>query len=115
MTISWVRPPSVLGDGGRRYAELLETGAGRVAVEESINAQTNMRHDRPWRDVSGNARRGLRSEVEQSQGKITLYFVHSVEYGVYLELARGGRYQVIRPEMRATGDRIKKRLPEVGR
>jgi hypothetical protein len=120
--IVWQREPIELAQEVANYADMLMTEAGRVVVEESIRAQTEMRERRPWGDITGNARRGLRVWTENtrprdSQGKfmpgkqIAVYFIHSVEYGVYLELARGGTYQIIRPVMRETGERIKKRLP----
>lgn len=49
----------------------------------------------PWKDVTGAARRGLRTFVEGGAFNLTLYLVTSVAYGLYLEL--GTRFMAPRP------------------
>lgn len=89
----------------KRIAERMEL----VGVE----AADSMKAGRPWRDISGNARRGLRTEVEVTKEEVILYLIHSVEYGVNLELGHAGRYAILVPEMARTIPRLRRALTGV--
>lgn len=52
----------------------------------------------PWTDRTTNARQGLRAFAAWVGAQVVIYFVHSVFYGVFLEL-KG--YAVIQPALEA--------------
>lgn len=104
----WTEPPAVLQQAITSYGELVESKVGAFLVMERLEAQNWMRQNRPWKDISGNARRGLRVEVVERGSQWIMYFIHSVDYGVFLELSRGGKYAVIEPGLRRTVPRIKR-------
>ena len=73
----------------------------------------DMRTNAPWQDRTGNARSGLFSVAEQvSQEMVVIYLshAHTTDYGIYLELSRGGRFAVITPTMEKLYPEIKRML-----
>lgn len=106
----WDRSPEVLQQAIDSYGKLVESKVGAFLVMERLEAQNWMRQNRPWKDISGNARRGLRVEVVERGDSWIMYFIHSVDYGVFLELRNGGKYAVIEPGLRRTVPRIKNGL-----
>lgn len=77
----------------------------RQAVEATCRGdvapmiENYMKTNAPWRDQTGNARRGLVCETKYDRGDISLLLKHSVHYGVYLELAKSGMYAIISPTL----------------
>jgi len=94
------------GDGAREYID--HKIAGMVTLMQNLagHAEAEMKQNAPWRDRTGNARNGLHAGVEVGRDQFTFYLSHGVEYGVFLELAHGGNYAIVRP----TADQYKTRL-----
>ncbi|OJF16986.1 MAG: hypothetical protein A6D91_04700 [Bacillaceae bacterium G1] len=68
----------------------------------------------PWTDRTGHARQSLHGGVEQRQeGTLVLYLSHGVEYGIYLELANGGKYAILGPTVDAHINRIRATVKEL--
>jgi hypothetical protein len=61
------------------------------------NLESEMKKNAPWKDRTGNARKELMGSSELSDDSITITVSHSVDYGVYLELARDGKYAILKP------------------
>lgn len=59
-----------------------------------------------WTDRTGNARQGLKGTVVKTNNMITIYLIHSVSYGIYLEKARSGKYAIIKPIFRANQSNV---------
>jgi hypothetical protein len=95
MSFRWVRPPSLLQDNIERYGSRLIDAIEALAQMQAGIGQNEMRVTAPWTDRTGNARAGLLAFVVRKGNKISIYFVHSVYYGVFLELANAGKYQVV--------------------
>lgn len=55
--------------------------------------------DRPWKDRTGNARRGLNAQVEVTTKEIVVQLRHGVEYGIFLELGHAGKYAILKPTL----------------
>lgn len=86
-----------LGDGAREYIERKKMGMVMLMQNLAGHAEAEMKQNAPWTDRTGNARNGLHAGVEVGQDKFTFYLSHGVEYGVFLELAHGGNYAIVRP------------------
>ena len=71
--------------------------AGLIASRLQQHAQLNA----PWTDRTGAAREGLVTIADVSEELVTVYLVHTASYGVFLEIARGGRHAVIMPTIEA--------------
>lgn len=80
-----------------------------------------MKEHAPWTDRTTNARNGLHAVtssqnpgfVKRLTGKKQQYeitFAHTVHYGIWLEIANSGRYQIIMPTVRHEGDLLMQRL-----
>jgi len=58
----------------------------------------------PWENRTHNARNGLFGTTELRglmRNEVVIRLGHSVEYGVFLELARDGRYAILKPTIDA--------------
>lgn len=78
----------------------------RVAMVVDRNAawgQAWARVNAPWTDRTGAARGGLFAFPMSSGGHHEILFTHTPEYGIWLEIANNGKYQIIMPAVRHTG------------
>lgn len=93
---------------------------GRIAKAEMVGKndiapmlETYAKQNRPWQDRTGNARRGLHSKVVVTTKDIAIQLHHGVQYGVYLELSRAGKYAILRPTIDANRSRIESMLEKI--
>lgn len=75
---------------------------------EELIAQAYMKQNAPWTDRTGNARSGLKatSQSDVAQGKFRLILYHSVPYGIWLEIKNQGRYRIIQPSVKHSGEHL---------
>ena len=108
--IRWVRPPSKMAKALEQYGDRVLVAIQAVADFIATKMQNYARQHAPWEDRTGNARSGLfavaRREAAKDLVAIYLSHGHTVYYGIFLELARGGKYAIIIPT-------IDKHLPEL--
>lgn len=66
----------------------------------AARAASMMRENAPWTDRTGNARAGLKA-VHESEPMVEhrLVLLHSMPYGIWLEVRWSGRYAIIGPTM----------------
>lgn len=73
-----------------------------------------MKAEAPWTDRTGAARTGLFTDKFHAgtlgKGVHRIVFGHSVDYGIWLEVANSGRYQIIMPTVKAVGTDLMKGL-----
>lgn len=62
----------------------------------------------PWTDRTGNARNGLFGSTEVKGNEVKIRLGHSMEYGIFLELANDGRFAVLKKTVDAA-------IPEISR
>jgi hypothetical protein len=79
-----------------------------VALAQNWAGQLEGRakQSRPWSDRTSNARTGLFGAVEVKGAQVLIQLGHSVQYGVYLELARDGQYAILKPTIDAAAPEI---------
>lgn len=73
-----------------RFANFTRGAARKAARETAEILQSKMQLEAPWRDRTGNARRGLSAEYfEEDAGenhlRVGVKLSHGVSYGIYLE------------------------------
>jgi hypothetical protein len=78
-------------------------------------AETEMKVRAPWRNWTWDARNGLFVEpvvlgLPGGVREYSLIFGHTVDYGIYLETIVNGKYQIIMPMVKATGETIMQAL-----
>lgn len=80
-----------------------------VAAIVDFNAawgQAWMRLNAPWTDDTGAARGGLLA-IPQHFGRLhEIFLTYSVYYGIWLEVANSGKYQVLQPALRIVGKKL---------
>lgn len=76
----------------RKVAALQALGdhyAGKMEGEAKDN--------KPWKNRTGHAQQGLFGEAKAVNALLKVRLAHSVDYGVYLELANSGKYAILQP------------------
>lgn len=58
---------------------------------------------RPWTDRTGRARQGLSGYVESTPTGYRIYLAHTVDYGIWLEMAHEKKYAILEPTVRLKG------------
>jgi hypothetical protein len=76
--------------------------------------QGKLKMEAPWHDNTGNARTGLFTATEHIGDDISsehhLLFSHGVDYGIWLEVANQGKWQIIMPTLVSVGQDLMKGL-----
>ena len=119
--IVWVRPPSALAQDFADYGNRVEAALYAAANAWGQHIQDQARANAPWTDRTANARTGLFYAVDglgmgevvgdisaaakalmkdtsvESAGRneIIIVLAHTVFYGKFLELSRGGQNAII--------------------
>jgi hypothetical protein len=73
--------PNLKGYGDKVWAAI-----GQLADLFSARMEAYAKQNAPWTDRTGAARAGLRGFTVKAAASVVLYLVHSVSYGVFLEL-----------------------------
>jgi len=95
--IEWINPPKALQQQVMKYSDGLPLGVLAVADFIAVKGQNEMRVRAPWTDRTGNARAGLMGVATREGKNIVIYFVHSLDYGRWLELKNAGRFAIVWP------------------
>lgn len=118
--ILWIRPPAEMQRNMELYGQKVNAAIQAVAEYIAQRAQNDSRRFARWHDRTGNARSGLIGRVDvrdrNASGQflplaeriVTVYLIHTMSYGVYLELCNAGKYAIIMPT-------LEKLYPEVQR
>lgn len=125
--IVWVQPPKTMAKNLDLYGTKLIDAVFAVAEFMADKVQNYARQNAKWQDRTGNARSGLfgvaRKNERDSRGQfvglaqrtveIYLSHGHTIEYGVFLELANAGRYAIIWPALDKHLPELKKMLDDI--
>jgi hypothetical protein len=98
MMFHWIASPQQVATAIDAYGRRVEVAIRAVADYFATLCQNDARQNAPWTDRTGNARTGLFSIVEPAaQDVIEIYLSHghTIEYGLWLEVAHGQRYAII--------------------
>lgn len=111
--IVWDKHPRVLQRNIEKYGERVITAVLALCTNEAARAQNDMRNTATWQDRTGNARSGLLVTVKKQGDQIVIYLIHSMEYGINLELNNGGRYAIILPTLESFSNELRRLLTEL--
>lgn len=75
-------------------------------LETATFATAYAKTNAPWHDNTGAARAGLHTDTSVSGNHWELVLAHAVSYGIWLEVANNGRYQIIQPTLRVAMERM---------
>ena len=71
-------------------------GIEAISAVTAANATNYAKSNKRWKDITGNARAGLHGGYFWENPEILKAFVaHSMEYGIYLELANESKYAIL--------------------
>ena len=91
----------------------LQAWADRQRAEVVLLAQrwagtleAQAKTDASWTDRTSNARNGLFGVTEIRGNEVIIRLGHTMEYGVFLELANEGKYAILKPTINSAAPRI---------
>jgi hypothetical protein len=90
-----IAPDQQLVPNIKAYGDKVWAAIGDLADYFSARLEAAAKAGAPWTDQSGAARAGLRSFTVKAAASVVIYLVHSVFYGLFLEL--GTRRMAPRP------------------
>ena len=101
MGFEWTtRPPQeMFAEGVVWYDNAIKQALLELAQQFAPQIEAWMKAQAPWTDRTSNARQGLHTEVEALVNEISIWLMHGVDYGVFLELKNAGRYAIIGPAL----------------
>jgi hypothetical protein len=98
--LKWDIPPSkMLEDLVTDYATAIRLSLMELAKAWSPIIETYMKINAPWEDRTSNARQGLNVRPREEGHIIHIDLAHTMEYGIYLELANAGAWAIINPTL----------------
>lgn len=96
MGFKWVVPPSaVFPQMAHQYTQAIFQSGRHIAYEQAEEMEAYAKSHAPWTDRTGDARERLHATVEETGPIGTIVLAHGVDYGLWLEIANGGRFSII--------------------
>jgi hypothetical protein len=99
----WVVPPTVIKASLGSWDQKIIAGLAALADLFTAKLEAYAKANAPWMDQTGNARQGLRAFAEKAARMVAIHLVHSVFYGIFLELGtrKMGPRPIILPTLEA--------------
>ena len=97
------------------WAERKKAGALALGNVWAGRLEGQAKANRPWKDRTSHAKQGLFGRAIQDKGDVVIALAHTVQYGVWLELARDGRYAIVKPTMDRAIPEIRKSYEQLWR
>lgn len=76
----------------------------------SKKLETQAKQNRPWTDRTNRARLGLTGSSEVNKDGLRIVLAHTVDYGVWLELAHEKRFAIVEPTVKQEAAGVKSGL-----
>ena len=84
-----------------------------IFAAQATRGEAYMKINAPWTDRTGAARSGLYTKYHKTGNTREILFSHSVAYGIWLEVANSGDYQIILPTLRVIGRETMSQLKDL--
>jgi hypothetical protein len=96
ITFTWQGgTPADIGANAQAYIRKVQAAVKGVAGLIASYLQQQAQLNAIWTDRTGAAREGLATIADVSEDLVSIYLAHTVSYGIFLELAHGGKYSII--------------------
>lgn len=96
MGFRWiVAPTDVFPQMAQKYTQATFQAVRQLASRKAQEMEEWAKANAPWQDRTGAARAGLNATVQEAGAGTTITLAHGVDYGIWLEVANGGRYSII--------------------
>lgn len=96
---------SITEDLDEKIAAIFEANQAWAMAWMKLNA--------PWTDDTGAAREGLTATAYSNGSSHEMLLAYSVNYGIWLEVANSGRFQILGPAMRYVSQKILKDMNDI--
>lgn len=93
-----------------QYSRAVFQSGRHIAYEQAEEMEQYAKANAPWQDRTGDARERLHATVEETGPVGTIVLSHGVPYGIWLEIANGGRYSIIPQTIDVFGPRVMRSL-----
>lgn len=87
---------------GPAYGQVLDAKMTQAAARGEVRMKTRA----PWHDNTGAARAALSATPHLEGADKNIDFAHGVGYGIYLETIEHGKWEIIRPTIKAVGEEL---------
>lgn len=88
-----------------KWAYEKKAGVEAVSAVTAANATNYAKQNKRWKDITGNARAGLHGgHFWENTEVLKLFVAHSMEYGIYLELANDRKYAILEEAINKSKD-----------
>jgi hypothetical protein len=94
----------------RRIGSDVDNQIDRIFDYNAAWGTTWMKLNAPWTDDTGAARSSLIAVAASRGSSHEITVAHGVHYGIWLEVANSGRFQILNPAMRAIGTNVMKSM-----
>lgn len=111
MGFKWDVPPTaVFPQMADQYTKAIFQSGRRIAYEQAEAMENYAKTNAPWTDRTGDARERLHATVEETGPIGTIVLSHGVDYGIWLEIANGGRFSIIPETIDVFGPQVMRSL-----
>jgi hypothetical protein len=104
--LRWAVPPQTLAVKITALGPFTQARLGSVLAAKAAEAEADAKTTAPWTDRTGAARNGLVGSSRATSAGGEMVLAHSVDYGIYLELAHGGNWAAVIPTLQRTYPRV---------
>ena len=100
MPVTFERPPElVMSEFFNAYINEVDNAVFEIFTFYKAKMANYAKANKPWKDRTANAKKGLHSEVEHIPLKsISISIEHGIiDYGIWLEVRHAGRWAILLP------------------
>ena len=83
----------------QKWSDRQRAAAIALARAWAERVEGRAKSDAPWTDRTSNARGGLFGVTDIRDDEVFIRLGHTVEYGVFLEMAKDGRFAILKPTL----------------
>lgn len=113
MSFTWDRPPRQAWNV-ERYENAVQAAVVRQMEFWAGKIEADMKQNATWTDRTSNARQSLASFVfTLPSGEPVLVAKQQMDYGVWLEIANGGKYAIVMPTLQLYYQQVIESLREL--
>ena len=84
----------------------LEAALRMYGETAAKNLESQAKHNRPWTDRTSRARQGLTGSSDVENNSLVIVLAHTVDYGVWLELAHEKNWAIVEPTVRLESNKV---------
>lgn len=89
-----------------KLSERLEAAIVMYGETAAKKLEAEAKRNRPWTDRTSRARIGLTGSSGMTEGSMEIVLAHTVDYGLWLELAHEKRFAIVEPTVRLNANRV---------